>query len=166
MPRMTPAIDPARREDAPILAALFELYAYDLSDTLDLDVGDDGRYPVPPFDVYWTDPRCHAFLIRVEGRLAGFALVTERSRLTGDEHVRDMAEFFVMRRYRRRGVGEQVAVGLFRRFPGAWEVRQRFANVAATAFWRRIIGRHAEFSELTFDDERWRGPVQRFQARE
>ena len=166
MPGMTPDVALARPEDAPVLAALFELYAYDLSDALALDVGDDGHYPVPPFDAYFSDPRCHAFLVRVEGRLAGFALVRERSRLTGDERVRDVAEFFVMRRYRRHGVGEQVARGLFRRFPGPWEVRQKFANVAATAFWRRIIGRYAAFSELTVDDERWRGPVQCFEARE
>jgi hypothetical protein len=36
-------------------------------------------------------------LIRVDGRLAGFALVQERSRLTGDEAVREVAELLVMR---------------------------------------------------------------------
>ena len=161
---MTPQVDRARPDEAPILAALFELYAHDLSDALALEIGDDGHFPVPPLDPYFTDPRCHAFLVRVEGRLAGFALVKERSRLTGDENVRDMAEFFVLRRYRGEGVGEQAARALFRRFPGRWEVRQRLANVAATAFWRRILGRYAAFSELTVDDERWRGPVQCFEA--
>jgi hypothetical protein len=38
-------------------------------------------------------------LLRVEGRLAGFALVSRRSRLTGAAGVFDMSEFFVMRRY-------------------------------------------------------------------
>jgi hypothetical protein len=41
-------------------------------------------------------------------------------------------------------------------------VRQKKQNQAATAFWRRVIGRYARFDEELLDDERWRGPVQRF----
>ena len=40
-------------------------------------------------------------------------------------------------------------------------------SVAATAFWRRVIGQYTlgAFEETVFDDERWRGPVQRFDNR-
>jgi hypothetical protein len=43
-------------------------------------------------------------------------------------------------------------------------VRQKAENQAATAFWRRLIGRYTggQFEELWLDDERWRGPTQRF----
>lgn len=148
------------------LAALLELYVYDFSAMLDLDVGEDGRFVVPAIDPYWADPRCHPFLLRVDGTLAGFALVQRRSRLTGDEAVTDMAEFFVLRRYRRHGVGARAAHWLFERFRGPWEVRQRPQNEAATAFWRRVIGRYTggRLEELRLDDERWRGPVQRFDS--
>lgn len=141
-----------------------QLYAYDFSEILALDVGDDGRFRTPPLDVYFRDPKAHAFLFRIEEKLAGFALVQERSRLTGEEGVRDVAEMFVMRRHRRRGVGEQAAEWLFDRFGGRWEVRQKAENQAATAFWRRVIGRRTggRFEEVAWDDERWRGPVQRF----
>jgi predicted acetyltransferase len=149
------------------IAALFELYVYDLSEVLGIDVGGGGRFRTPSLDAYWTDPRCHAFLIRVDERLAGFALVQERSRLTGDEAVCDVAEFFVMRRYRRHGIGERVAGWLFDRFRGPWEVRQKAENHAAIAFWRRAIGRYTggRFEEVVLDDERWRGPVQRFDSK-
>jgi predicted acetyltransferase len=148
------------------LQALFELYAYDLSDILGIDVGDDGRFRTPPLDAYWSDPERHAFSIRVDDKLAGFALVVGRSRLTGDKAVCDMAEFFVMRRFRRHGVGEHAAGSLFDRFLGPWEVRQKAENHLATAFWRRAIGRYTggRFEELLIDDERWRGPVQRFDS--
>ncbi len=148
------------------LTALLELYVYDLSEIFGIDVGDDGRFLVPSLDAYWKDPRCHAFLIRVDEKLAGFALVQERSRLTADEGVCDMAEFFVIRRHRRRGIGERVAQWLFDRFRGPWEVRQKAENHEATAFWRRAIGRYTggRFEEVVLDDERWRGPVQRFES--
>jgi predicted acetyltransferase len=152
---------PARPDE---IAALFQLYVHDLSEMLGIDVEDDGRFRVRSLDNYWSDPRCHAFAIRAEGKLAGFALVQQRSRLTGDESVTDMAEFFVLRRWRRRGVGERAAAWLFEHFRGRWEVRQKRENTAATAFWRRAIGRYARYDEVVLDDERWRGPVQRFES--
>lgn len=149
------------------LAALFELYTYDFSELLALDVGEDGRFQVPALDRYWAEPGHHPFLIRIDARLAGFALVQERSRLTGAEGVRDMVEFFIMRRYRRRGAGVRAAALLFDRFRGPWEVRQRPENQVATAFWRRAIASCTAglFDDLTWNDERWRGPVQRFESR-
>src|ERR1700677_4470834 len=91
-----------------------------------------GEYLHRYFDEYWTDPDRKAFLFRVEGALAGFALV-----FTGEP--RDIAEFFVMRKYRGRGAGAQAASSLFARFPGRWTVRQQLTNPAATAFWRKAI---------------------------
>lgn len=157
----------AGRDDAPVLAALLELYVYDFSAMLGFDVGDDGRFRTPSLDAYWTEPTRHAFLTRASGALAGFALVVQTSRLTGDPSVFDMAEFFVLRRHRRHGVGERAAHALFDRFRGPWEVRVRTENTAATAFWRRAIGRYTgdRFDEVVLDDDRWRGPVQRFDSR-
>jgi predicted acetyltransferase len=34
-----------------------------------------------------------------------------------------MSEFFVLRKYRRQGIGRTAAVELFERFPGPWRVR-------------------------------------------
>jgi predicted acetyltransferase len=101
------------------------------------------------FDHYWTDPDRHPLFIRVDSRLAGFALVA-----AGEPH--DMAEFFVMRKYRRAGVGTEAARAIFERFPGPWQVRQEDANVDAISFWRSAI-------PVPFDESRWeKGPVQRF----
>jgi predicted acetyltransferase len=154
-------------EDEERLKALFELYAYDFSEILSMDVGDDGRFVVPPVGGYLQDPRRHAFLMRVGGKLAGFALIDQRSHLTGDERVNDVSEFFVMRRYRRQGIGRRAAAWLFNRFPGVWEVREKAENVAATAFWRRAIGAYTagRFDEIMVDDTQWHGPVQRFDSR-
>ena len=155
---------PAVRDDEARLAALWQLYVYDLSDRFGFDVDADARFKPRPLDAYFGEPRRHAFLIHADGQLAGFALVDGKSRLSGDPSVWDMAEFFVMRKYRRQRVGERAAVSLFDRFAGTWEVRQRFVNEPATAFWRRIIGRYSAggFEDLVIDDERHHGPAQRF----
>jgi predicted acetyltransferase len=139
----------AAADDQPVVRRLLELYLHDFSLFTGADVDRDGRFGYPYLDAYWRDSDRKPFLFRVDGRWAGFALVR-----TGVPH--DMAEFFIMRKYRRGGVGSAAARDLFARFPGAWQVRQMRANVDATSFWRRAIP--VDFVEEEIDA----GPVQRF----
>ena len=87
------------------------------------------------------------------GNLAGLALVKQGSEVSGNLTVWDMAEFFVLRGYRRRGIGTQVAHEVWRRFLGPWEVRVMESNVSAHYFWERAIakftgeGIHPVFAE-------------------
>jgi predicted acetyltransferase len=159
---------PTTWHDEPRLARLLQLYAYDFSESIALDIGDDALFDVRRLlSGCWSEPGRHTFLCRADGRLAGFAIVDERSRLSGDPEVMDVAEFFVMRKYRRRGVGAACAALAFDLFPRKWEVRQQATNGAATAFWRRAIHLYTGygFDETFVDDDRWRGPVQSFDAR-
>jgi predicted acetyltransferase len=96
------------------------------------DVDAHGVFGYRYLDHYWTEGDRHRYFIRVDGHLAGFALVR-----SGRPH--QMAEFFVMRKYRRKGVGTRAAAMVLARFPGAWEVRELLANAAGASFWRSAI---------------------------
>jgi predicted acetyltransferase len=154
----------AERTDKKALENLFQLYAYDFSEIVPLEVDEAGRFEAPRLDAYWSEPGRFPFLIRGNERLAGFALVDRKSRLSTADDVWDMAEFFVLRGHRRAGLGMAAAHRIFSTQPGKWEVRQRAANTMATAFWRRAIAAFTSgsFTEELIDDERWKGPVQRF----
>jgi predicted acetyltransferase len=143
------SVDRASAAERDVVARLLELYAHDFSERNGADVGDDGTYGYRYLDCYWTDDDRHPFLFRVDGRLAGFALVW-----SGAPH--DMAEFFVLRKYRRSAVGTEAARTVFARFPGAWQVREQWENEGAIAFWRRAIP--VAFTE----NARGEGPIQRF----
>ena len=140
----------ARVADKPVVRRLLELYLHDFSVFTGNDVDARGRFGYDFLDAYWTDSDRVPFLFRVDRHWCGFALVR-----TGDPH--DMAEFFVMRKYRRSGVGIAAAHALLARFPGRWQVRQMRANADATAFWRRAIP--VAFTEEEIDA----GPAQRFE---
>ena len=157
---------PASIDQQPTLANLLELYLHDFTEFDDNDVGDDGRFGYAGLPEYWRDERRHPFLIRADGHWAGFALVRRQSHFTGDENVADMTEFFVMRKYRRHGVGGEAARQVFALFPGRWEVRVMAANTPAQPFWRRTIDAHTagSFEERWSDDEKWRGLVLSFEA--
>jgi predicted acetyltransferase len=139
-------VELAEAKDAfEIVRNLFDLYVHDLSGYAGIDIGEDGKFAPPAsLSLYWSDADRHPFLIRADGRVAGFALVRKIGPAT-----HDVGEFFVLRRYRRFGVGREAACRLFDRFKGGWEVRELTANTPAQEFWRRII---ADYSAGDFQD--------------
>jgi predicted acetyltransferase len=132
-------LDPALREHAPILANLLELYAHDFSEFHGLDIGSDGKFGYKSLPLYWSEPNRHPFLVKVDGKLAGLVLVKRGSEISGNQAVWDMAEFFILRGRRRRGIGTLAAQAIWRLFPGHWEVRVMQSNVLAGSFWERAI---------------------------
>lgn len=165
---MNIALDPLAAGEEPVLNRLMQFYAYDFSEFMGLDVDEDGIFFSDGSQAkYRPEPWRHAYLLRVDGRLAGFAILDERSRISRDPEVMDFAEFFVMRKYRRKGVGGVAAIRAFDLFARKWEVRQTAKNLAATDFWRKTISSYTggRFQEVMLDDDRWRGPVQSFDAR-
>lgn len=156
----------ARVDEKPVMRHLMELYQYDLSETEHTDVGPDGRFGYPYLDDYWFDAGRHPFLIRVDGQIAGFVLVRRLGEEQG-ELLYQVAEFFIMRKYRRRGAGRSIARRVFDAFPGIWTVQQREENALAQAFWRRVITEYTggRFEESRLRSADWRGPVQRFHSR-
>ena len=158
----------AMRKDEAVLERLFQLYQYDFSEIMGGDVEDDGVFRYISLGGVWDDDRAHVYIARVAGRLAGAAIVIERSHFTGDMDVSYMDEFFVMRKYRRAGVGSEFAARLFDIFPGRWEVAQVAPNTEAMLFWRSVIRAYTSgnFDERIENSDKWRGPVQTFDARE
>lgn len=66
-----------------------------------------------------------------------------------------LSEFFVLRTFRRGGVGRHAAFALFDRFPGIWEIRELPRNGPAIALWRAVIGEYAgrQYEKTTIHDE-------------
>ena len=150
---------PAAAEQEPVLANLVELYAHDFSELVDVRIQPDGRFGYPELARFWKEEGRFPFLVRVDGYLAGFALVAQGSRISGDPRVWDMVDFFIARGYRKQGIGAEVAHELWRRFPGAWEVRVLGNNHTARSFWRGAIaaftGSPAESRVMELQGKEW-----------
>jgi predicted acetyltransferase len=164
-------IRPASRADEATIANLMQLYIHDFSElwsgTEDGELQDDGRFGAYRYlPDYWVEGDRVPLLVRFEGRLVGFALLNAVTH-SGVPADRNMAEFFIARKYRRRGVGLVAARAIFGRYPGLWEVAVARRNTGALAFWRRAIGgyelaRGVEEVDLAAAD--WDGPILRFHA--
>ena len=151
------------------IANLFQLYVHDFSEqwagSERGELNADGRFgEYPPLDSYWQDADHVPLLIRVDGILAGFALL-DRHSYSGGSLDRNMAEFFVVRKHRRNGVGRRAVHAIFDRYPGQWEAAVARRNLAALAFWRAAVSSHARVEtseEIDSQTAEWNGPILRF----
>lgn len=132
----------ALKEHKPIVGHLMQLYMYDFSEFVDLDVDEDGLYPeYKNLDDYWTgDANRFPYLVHLNGKHAGFVLV--RFITDADRSYFSIAEFFVLKKYRRQGMGKEVAMQVFDLHKGEWEVFQKENNVPAQLFWRNVIDQY------------------------
>lgn len=133
---MTPnlAISKIGPESDTLLQNLTEEYCQDMAEWFDLHPGADGRYAYDTASV-WANGY-DAYLAKVGDSIAGFALIGSAGEWLGDMGAHDIHEFFIMRRFRRRGLGQSMATLLWDQYPGEWLVRVLEANEPAIAFWR------------------------------
>ena len=160
------AVTEAALDEKPILRRILELYEYDFSEFEGTDIGPHGFSGYKYLDHYWTEPSCHPYLIRVDSQLAGFVLVN-RQGVSGEDRW-SIAEFFIMRKYRKQGIGAFAAAFVFDLWPGKWEVSQSAAHPASTIFWRKVIGSytHGQYEERHGAVELDTGPCQLFDSQQ
>lgn len=153
------------RSDRILIRRLMEFYLYDFSEFVGNDVDEYGVYGDEYLDLYWTDATRSAWFVKVLDKLAGFVLVNEHILVEGNE--RSIAEFFVMRKYRRQGVGNKAALQVFDRLPSKWEVRVIDRNLPAQLFWRKVISDYTRgrFQETYLENTDWTGPIFSFDNR-
>ena len=150
-------IEPILLEQKSVFVQLMNLYNYDFTEYEDTDVNDYGYFNYPYTDHLWTEENRHAFFIRVDGKLAGFIIVkTNSGHFTTANTIN---EFFVMKKYRRKGVGSFAAKAAFDMFKGKWEVCQMPNNIPARKFWKSVIIDYTgnKYQECGDDTGEWVG---------
>ena len=148
-----------KEEEKSVLRQLLELYSYDFSEFDDNDVNNHGFYGYTYLDYYWTVDTRHPFFIRVDGKLAGFVMISDYSFILPEKSANSITEFFVMRKYRRKGIGKTVAFQIFDLFPGKWEVIQMGENAPSIHFWEGVVDEYTNgnFTKQDVQTEWWEG---------
>lgn len=158
-------IIPAETKHRELIAGLMNLYLYDFSVYTGEDCDEKGWYHDGNLHRYWAEPGRYPFLIRYQGKYAGFVLVRDVRNPDDGQITHHIAEFFVMHRFRRKEVGLQAAWAVFDRFPGHWYVAEMEENLPAQAFWRKVISQYTDGNFKDTRVEEWEGPVQIFHSR-
>jgi len=161
-------LEKIKPEDKAILSRLLELYQYDFSEYDLRDLNCHGLYDYRYLDHYWTEDGRHPFFIIVDDKLAGFVLVSDFCYLCEPGEANSISEFFVLRKYRRKGVGKAAAAEIFSMFPGKWEVMQHRENTSSIKFWESVIYEltRGQYRKLEAETEDWTGQALIFTLKE
>lgn len=130
---------PAQIEDREILANLLEKYDYEFSQYDNRDVNKLGLYGYKYLDFYWMEENRWAYLILVDEKLAGLVFVTDHAEVDDTETDFSICEFFVMYKYRRKGVGKQAFYQVLDKHKGRWQLRLHPKNITSVHFWNNSI---------------------------
>lgn len=155
MPLVISKIGP---QTGPLLRNLFEHYVHDMSEWLDIDTKADGSYS---FDTskFWKR-EFDVYLAKLDGAIAGFAIAGSAAPWLGEVGGRDVHEFFVLRKFRRSGVGRQLAQHIWDAQPGEWLVRVFDDNRPAIPFWRNAVAVYTgdcyQEEQRNVKDRQWR----------
>lgn len=140
-------------EHIPVINNLMQFYMYDFSEYMELTVEPNGLFAAyDNLEDYWKEGNGKfPYLIKQAGRPIGFVLV--RFIESPTRNYFSIAEFFVMRKYRRMGIGKAIATQVFDLHRGQWEVYQKENNKPAQAFWKKVIDTYTkgQFIERTAD---------------
>ncbi len=127
--------------DYPIIQNMGRFYVYDMSQYMGGEEGwaipENGLYECIDFKKYWEDDNTFPFLVHVDGELAGFVIVDKKGSNSKIDF--NIAQFFILRKFKNRGIGRQVAKMCFDKFQGNWEVMVMPKNIGAYKFWKRVI---------------------------
>ncbi len=140
----------AHEEDHPVIQNMARFYVYDMSRFCGHLPGwecpDDGLFECFDLKDYFTHPN-HAFFIMVGKEKAGFAFINKiGSTLDVDWNVGD---FFILAKFQKSGIGQEIAETIFQKYPGIWEVASIPENSRALYFWRKVVSSYTngKFSE-------------------
>lgn len=147
------SIEPILIEQKSVFVQMMELYNYDFSEFSDDDINEYGYFGYEYIDAYWNEEGRHPFFIRVDGKLAGLVLVRSCSEYSNLSNAHNIAEFFVMKKYRHKGVGKVASMKIFDMFKGGWEISQWANNLPAQNFWKKIINEYSNGKYETFSIE-------------
>jgi predicted acetyltransferase len=126
------------KKEEQTLHNLMQFYIYEFSQYIPaITFEENGTYKPYDLSPYWRSPIHHAYFIKKDEELIGFALVESAT----ESEPNTILEFFIIRKYSGNGYGKIAANEIFRLFPGKWHVTQIEKNEPAKAFWRSTISK-------------------------
>ncbi len=128
----------AKMADYPVIQNMASYYSYDLSEYMGWAQQSDGTQSTGvDYIKYWKTENTFPFIIKYQDKLMGFVIVDKDvSDLSNDFNI---AQFFILRKFKGKGVGRYVAFQCFNKFCSNWEVFVMPGNEGAYRFWRKII---------------------------
>ena len=157
---------PVRLESKSELENLMSYYLHDLSEFADdLKISEDGKFKYDGMELYLSEKDLKPFFINFNGENIGFILLnTGRYVPKGIDYI--INEFFILKGYRRKGLGASSIKKLMDVFKGTYFVKELLDNKLAVSFWKRFYKRQGiQFDENSVLSDGFECIIQRFEIK-
>ena len=136
---MNTYLDKVTIENKEILYRLLQYSLFEESETDLNEMNATAEYEYKYFDDYFTDKTREAYFIREENtnKLLGFVMVNTYTKIFDKGY--SIAEYMVIPKYRRNKIGKKIAIEIFNKHKGNWEVRPSLNSERAYLFWKNVV---------------------------
>ncbi|HTT07066.1 MAG TPA: GNAT family N-acetyltransferase [Steroidobacteraceae bacterium] len=129
-----------RAQDRAWIRGVYRDYLFDLAPAatgLFPLLSDAGQRETEQADRLFADAQVRVLAICYAHEPVGFARISMRGQSPPEF---SMADFFIARAWRRRGIGAEAVRLILDRFEGAWLITEHLRNDPAVQFWRQVVG--------------------------
>lgn len=127
-----------KEEEKEVLLNLIEKYLYEFSQWEKTDVNVEGNYGYEYLDCYFEEENRYPYFIKVDGKLAGFAMISDYPEVPEETTDYCLSEFFMMYKYRRGGVGRKAVNSVLDKHHGKWQLKRHPHNTVSVKFCRMM----------------------------
>lgn len=150
MPQVSVRDSRTARDDRRWIEGIYRDYLTDLSPAstgIFPALGEIGHREPDQLMRWYGDTGAQVLTVLYGAERAGFAMVTQRRRAGSAAGAAapaadveySIAEFFIARDWRRRGIGGEAVRLILDRFTGHWLITEHLRNAAAVKFWRGVV---------------------------
>ena len=132
-------LERASSQNRELLFRLLQYSLFEESVTDGNEINAEGLFDYPWFELYFTENDREAYFIKDagSGALLGFAMINAHVTVGNEGHA--IAEFLILPKYRRMGIGSEAARQCFALHKGLWEVSPSYGSNSAMAFWKTVV---------------------------
>lgn len=116
---------------------LLQFALYDGSKYIKNELTEQANFEYKWFDNYFTDNDREAYFIKNDKTYLGFVMINENLKFNNTG--KSIAEFLIIPQYRRKHIGKKVAIEIFEKYKGYWEIEPIKNSNEAYSFWEKTI---------------------------
>jgi len=131
-------------DEKQILENLMEKHDYEFSQYDLREVNKFGLFGYMDLAHCWTDEGWFIYFIEVDGKLAGFVVVSKHFCTSDKERDFSMSDFFVTYKYRGTGVAKKAFFDALELHKGKWELYYHPKNIRSMKFWHKAISEYTD----------------------
>ena len=132
------SLELAHKDQKELMKNLMALYLHDLSSYVDdLEINQEGFLEYDGLDLFWEKKELIPLLIHYKGNVIGFVLLASPPYAPKGIDI-CIHEFFILRKYRKLGLGTKAIEELMQQYKGKYYVMQLEKNKPALEFWRNL----------------------------